>query len=90
MVKKSYGDRQKRHKIRNWMLQELDKEMDVAINTASRERDYTEFLETLEEDETYRQNVNIYHGEIRENPTKSNGPKFLILRWLHACTSMHF
>lgn len=64
LVKKSYGDKQRRHKLRNWKLQELDKEMEVATNLVSRERDYTEFLETLEEDETYRQNVNIYHGKI--------------------------
>ena len=63
MVKKSYGDKQRRNKLRNWKLQELDKEMDVSVNTVSRDRDYTEFLEDLEEDETYRQNVKIYHGK---------------------------
>ena len=61
LIKKSYGDKQKRQKLRNWKLQELEKEMDTT--KCSHEKDYTEFLENLEEDETFRQNVNIYYGE---------------------------
>lgn len=52
----------KRNKLRNWKLQELDKEMD-AQPTTNYERDYTEFLENLEEDESFRKNINIYFGE---------------------------
>lgn len=63
MVKKSYGDQQKRHKLRNWKLQQLDKEIDPNKGNHERDIDYTEFLEDLEEDETYRQNVNIYFGK---------------------------
>ena len=66
LVKKSYCDRQKRAKLRNWRLQELDKEMDITVDTTSRERDYSEFLENLEEDEAYRENVNIYFGKKME------------------------
>ena len=61
-MKKSYGDKQKRHKLRNWQLQQLDREME-ATNQESYERDYTEFLEELEEDKMFRQNVNIYFSE---------------------------
>ena len=63
MVKKSYGDKYKRHKLRNWKLQSLDKEMEVTCAESS-ENDHLEFLENLEEDETCRHNVNIYYGEF--------------------------
>ena len=65
LVKKSFGDKRKRHRQRNWRLQQMDKEMDVAMETSQEayDRDYTEFLEELEEDKTIRQNVNIYLGE---------------------------
>lgn len=59
-------DKQKRHKLRNWKLKQLDKEMDSTNNT-DYEREYTEFLEDVEEDECYRQNVNIYFGIIFVN-----------------------
>jgi nonsense-mediated mRNA decay protein 3 len=62
LVKKSYGDKRKRHKLRNWQLQQLDREME-STNQESYERDYTEFLEELEEDKMFRQNVNIYFSE---------------------------
>lgn len=48
--------------MRNWKLKELDKEMDV-IPATNYDRDYTDFLENLEEDESFRQNVNIYFGK---------------------------
>ena len=53
----------KRQKLRNWRLQELDKEMDI-LPTTNYEKDFTEFLEDLEEDESFRQNVNIYFGKL--------------------------
>ncbi|KAK6167890.1 hypothetical protein SNE40_021819 [Patella caerulea] len=55
IVKKVY-DRSARNKKRKWKL----KRMAEGIETASEERDYTAFLEDLEEDQDYRQNVNIY------------------------------
>ncbi len=63
LVKKSYDDRHTRHKLRNWKLQSLDKEMET-IPTDSYEKDYSLFLEELEEDENFRQNVHIYYGEV--------------------------
>ena len=65
LVRKSYGDRQKRLKQRNWQLQMMDREFDAAMATANQdaaEQDYHEFLEDLEEDRNYRSNVNIYHS----------------------------
>ena len=35
-----------------------------ATNQESYERDYNEFLEDLEEDKQFRQNVNIYFSEL--------------------------
>ena len=66
LIKKSYGDRQKRYKQRNWQLQMIDREMDAAMATANQEaaeQDYREFLEDLEEDRSYRNSVNIYFSE---------------------------
>jgi nonsense-mediated mRNA decay protein 3 len=63
LVKKSYGDKVKRSKQRNWQLQMIDREMDVTVATANEkgaEEDYEEFLEDLEEDMIYRKNVNIF------------------------------
>ena len=61
IVKKSYGDKRKRHRLRNWKLQQIDREME-ATNNEEYEKDFTEFLEDLEEDKEYRRHVNIYHG----------------------------
>ena len=65
LVKKSYGDKRRRHKQRNWQLQQLDKEMDVSMETRQEgyEQDYTEFLDDLEEDKLFRKNVNIYFSK---------------------------
>jgi len=64
LIKKSYGDRQKRHKMRNWKIRHLDKEsseMEVSKNV--QEQDYAEFLENIEEDISYRKNVNVYFSK---------------------------
>ena len=66
LVKKSYGDKVKRSKQRNWQLQMMDREMDVTMATANQdavEQDYQEFLEDLEEDRNYRKNINIFFSE---------------------------
>ncbi len=63
LVKKSYGDKQKRHKLRNWTLQHLNKEVEGVQSQTSYNRDYTEFLENLEEDQNFRENVNIYYSK---------------------------
>ncbi|KAL1437149.1 hypothetical protein MTO96_049135 [Rhipicephalus appendiculatus] len=58
LVKKVYGDRMSRCQRRRWKLQRL--QVDMETDTSSVARDYTDFLEDLEEDAAYRQNVNIY------------------------------
>ena len=42
-------------------MQQIDREME-ATNEEEYEKDFTDFLEDLEEDREYRKNVNIYHG----------------------------
>ena len=66
LVKKSYGDKRRRHKQRNWQLEQLDKEMDVSTETRQEgyEQDYTECLDDLEEDKLFRKNVNIYFSKL--------------------------
>jgi len=59
LVKKSYGDKKKRHRRRNWKLKGLDKDV-TGIDQDSLDGDYDAFLGDLEEDKTYRQHVNIY------------------------------
>ncbi|CAH1239124.1 NMD3 [Branchiostoma lanceolatum] len=58
LVKKVF-DKSKRHRRRNWKLKRLAKELET-MDTDSMERDYSEFLEDLEEDPLYRKDVNIY------------------------------
>ena len=68
LIKKSYGDKRKRQRQRNWQLQMIDRELDVSMATASQdvaEADYQVFLEELEEDKLYRKNVNIYFSELQ-------------------------
>ena len=60
LVKKSYCSREKRQKSRNWKLQYLDKEMDVTTNGSSYQRDHSDFMDNLEEDESFRNNINVY------------------------------
>jgi len=64
LVKKSYGDKKKRNKLRNWRLQAIDREMEVGQGESTYERDYDEFLEDLEEDKEYRKQIDIYHGML--------------------------
>ncbi|XP_071115506.1 60S ribosomal export protein NMD3-like [Haliotis cracherodii] len=58
IVVKKVFDTSKRIRKRKWKLKHLND--DAAMETASMERDYNEFLEDLEEDPSVRQNVNIY------------------------------
>ena len=61
-MKKLYGDRQKRHKKRNWKLNRLNIDKDGASVASSQDKDYLDFLEDLEEDPKARENINIYKG----------------------------
>ncbi|XP_067937287.1 60S ribosomal export protein NMD3-like [Watersipora subatra] len=58
LVKKQYSDKGFRNRQRKWKLLRLERE--AAMSANSNERDYTDFMEDLEEDETLRHNVNIY------------------------------
>ncbi|XP_064597134.1 60S ribosomal export protein NMD3-like [Liolophura sinensis] len=62
IVKKVF-DRSQRIKRRKWKLKHLDS--NLQMETASTERDYTDFLEDLEEDPAFRQHVNIYKDELK-------------------------
>ncbi|GFS98675.1 60S ribosomal export protein NMD3 [Nephila pilipes] len=64
LVKKIYGDKMSRRRRRAWKLKHIDIEADT--DTTSIEGQYNDFLEELEEDEEYRQGVNIYkdHDKI--------------------------
>uniref|UniRef100_A0A8B9SR53 60S ribosomal export protein NMD3 n=1 Tax=Anas platyrhynchos TaxID=8839 RepID=A0A8B9SR53_ANAPL len=53
-------DRAKRQHRRNWKLKELERDKE-GMDTDD-ERQYQDFLEDLEEDETIRKNVNIYRN----------------------------
>ncbi|KAH0624123.1 hypothetical protein JD844_007527 [Phrynosoma platyrhinos] len=61
LIKKSY-DRTKRQRRRNWKLKELERDRE-GMDTDD-ERQYQDFLEDLEEDETIRKNVNIYKNSV--------------------------
>ncbi|XP_041360882.1 60S ribosomal export protein NMD3-like [Gigantopelta aegis] len=64
LVKKIF-DRQNRIRKRKWRLRHLQD--NAALETESDTRDYHDFLEDLEEDPAYRQNVNVYkdHQKIQ-------------------------
>ncbi|GAB1609130.1 60S ribosomal export protein NMD3-like [Argonauta hians] len=61
LVKKMYN-RSKRNRLRNWKLKHVLPDL---VDTASDGMAYTEFLEDLEEDDGYRQNVNIFLDKNR-------------------------
>ncbi|CAF1313575.1 unnamed protein product [Adineta steineri] len=62
LVKKIYADKSLRNRRRQWKLKHLDVE-DVGSVNSTMERDYTDFLEDLEEDAVLRQTVNVYKDE---------------------------
>jgi len=64
LVKKMYGDSGKRASKRKWTLKHLEGEVEGTDDgSETHARDYNDFLEDLEEDPAYRQNVNIYKGK---------------------------
>ena len=63
LVKKSFGNQPKRHRQRNWHLQQLDREVEGGTGDSSAEADFTSFLEDLEEDQAYRRNVNMFFSK---------------------------
>lgn len=67
LVKKSYLNRRKKSKARNWKLKSLNAQGDSTESKKSKkvdqsryEKDYEQFLQELEEDDELRQNVNLY------------------------------
>ncbi|KAL4647647.1 60S ribosomal export protein NMD3 isoform X1 [Arapaima gigas] len=73
LIKKSY-DRARRVKRRNWKLKEMEKDRE-GMDTDD-ERQYQDFLEDLEEDETLRKNVNIFRDSSKipvESDTDDDG-----------------
>lgn len=69
LVKKYYGNKATRRKLRIWKLKHLA-EQDTALNTD--ENEYNEFLEDLEEDPTLRQNVNIFKDNSKQIPVDAD------------------
>jgi len=65
LVKKLYADKSFRNRQRKWRLMRLER--DAAMSANSQERDYTDFMEDLEEDEALRLNVNIYKDTRKVN-----------------------
>ncbi|XP_065052415.1 60S ribosomal export protein NMD3-like [Rhopilema esculentum] len=59
LVKKSFADKRKRKKARNWKLHGIAKDT-TSIDPDVLLRDYDEFLDDIEEDKDFRQNINIY------------------------------
>ncbi|BES95000.1 nonsense-mediated mrna [Nesidiocoris tenuis] len=66
LVKKHYGDRAKK---RAWKLKHLPRD-DTSIGSAN--KDYAAFLNDLEEDPVYRQNVNIYRDPTKQIPVDAD------------------
>lgn len=63
LVKKHYGDKGAKRRFRNWKLKHLAEE-NTNLNMVT--NDYLEFLDDLEEDPAYRQNVNIFRDKSKE------------------------
>ncbi|XP_063707071.1 60S ribosomal export protein NMD3 [Culicoides brevitarsis] len=70
VVKKHYGDKSVRKRMRNWKLKHLVDE--PMTDTDGEGADYNEFLEDLEEDPTLRQNVNIFKDSKKQIPVDTN------------------
>ncbi|OLY78077.1 60S ribosomal export protein NMD3 [Smittium mucronatum] len=73
LVKKSYSEKKRKRKQRNWKLKQLNK--DEGELTAKKQaqkkidNDYELFLRDLEEDPELRQNINLYKSDV---PVKSS------------------
>lgn len=68
LVKKYFGDRAERKRLRRWRLKRLNLETASQKSTEDANyEDYNEFMEDLEEDSVLRQNVNIYKDVSKIN-----------------------
>lgn len=91
LVKKTYPNRRKKNKSRNWKLRSIGREADEEGETGSGrgvvgrmggrdqkkvEADYELFLRDLEEDPEMRGAVNLYKADVNmKTETKPRGPK---------------
>ncbi|CAG8574926.1 5459_t:CDS:2 [Acaulospora colombiana] len=68
LIKKSFPQKRKKNKQRNWKLKSLTKEEDEMgqkkQDLEKMEQDYETFLQDLEEDPELRQNVNLYKSTV--------------------------
>lgn len=64
LVKKHFGDKDRRRRMRKWKLKHL---VDGGDGDTDMENDYNEFLEDLEEDPDMRQNVNIFKDSKKQS-----------------------
>ncbi|KAJ2604426.1 ribosome-binding protein [Coemansia sp. RSA 1722] len=76
LVKKSYPERRRKRKQRNWKLKTLSKdEGDLAPKKQDQEKleaDFETFLRDLEEDPELRQNINLYKDANADGGVESN------------------
>ncbi|KAJ1956589.1 ribosome-binding protein [Dispira parvispora] len=73
LVKKSYPNRRKKNKKRNWRLKALDKEQEEMLprkqDQAKIEEDFELFMRDLEEDPEFRATINLYRTEPAQETT---------------------
>ncbi|KAG8907133.1 hypothetical protein FRB99_005241 [Tulasnella sp. 403] len=89
LVKKSYPNRRKKNRHRNWKLKSIAKEAEEGPDAFGRgalgrrggldsekvERDYEAFLRDLEEDPELRATVNLYKTDVKmKGPSNTKGP----------------
>ncbi|XP_041971323.1 60S ribosomal export protein NMD3 [Aricia agestis] len=61
LVKKHYGERAARRRARAWKLKHMAEELHDGVSSTN--EDYNDFLDDLEEDPAFRQNINIFKDE---------------------------
>ncbi|KAI5646392.1 NMD3 family domain-containing protein [Phthorimaea operculella] len=66
LVKKHYGERSARRRARNWKLKHMAEELHEGLSSSN--EDYNDFLDDLEEDPTFRQNINIFRDPSKQVP----------------------
>lgn len=73
LVRKSYPERRKKHKQRNWKIQQLGKEVDEMLprkqDQAKIENDMEMFMRDIEEDPEFRSTINIFKNPNAPNNT---------------------
>lgn len=82
LVRKVFGDRQKRRRKRNWKLRR------IGTNAASDDESYAGFMEDLEEDQEYRKNVDIYvdRSHVPTDTDDEGAPKITLQEMLEDLT----